>query len=317
MSKDIFYIINPIFFLGRIMGTVPFKINNREKNLYLTISKTYCIISTIIHVLVSVAIIWTTNRLFPQFTNSYSILIFLAYGATLLTGHLYYIADVFNKVVYRNEVIKIFTCLYQQDQKINKLGIKLPYNSLRNICLIHFIFYFVSMAYDVAFFWFGMLRNGSTMHIIYGYLLSYTSISQTISASLYLSTILIIRNMFRNLNTLFTRNFLRKHQIKVLHQLNDVEVLDELVQTYQNLTGALRRINSSVSSQILFLMGFYFSSLTLQVLSIVQHIIHFKSIIYIIWGICAVLIKEVVKLWILLTIADNCQQEVDNINLTT
>ncbi|KAK9759159.1 7tm Chemosensory receptor [Popillia japonica] len=119
--------------------------------------------------------------------------------------------------------------------------------------------------------------------------------------------------MFRNLNTLFTRNFLRKHQIKVLHQLNDVEVLDELVQTYQYLTGALRRINSSVSSQILFLMGFYFSSLTLQVLSIVQHIIHFKSIIYIIWGICAVLIKEVVKLWILLTIADNCQQEEDKI----
>lgn len=312
MSKDLFYVIHPIYKLGRILGILPFPINGPAQHRYLKISKSYFVISSVLQVVISIRLFWCFFTRVGEFVGKSNILIILALLTAIIFEHLYFLADIINKILYRNHIIKIFNCVYQQSEIVRKFGLKLPYNRLRKYCFTYLVFHTLTMIYDLIICWVYMLKLNSINDIVYGVISTYANISQTVSVSLYFAMFLAAQNIFRNITTILARSFLRNPPVNIVGQFSNIELLDSIVDSYQNLTGALRKFNKTVSSQILILMGVYFSNITLQFLALVQQLIYNgrQGIYFTVFGFISVFSKDVVKLWLLLDAADKCQKEV-------
>lgn len=312
MSKDLFHIIYPVYKAGKFIGFLPFYIDGPTNFRCLKLSRTYLIIWNIFQFFIATIILWNIFRITPAFAGRTNVLILLAFLAAAISDCCYFTMDTFNKLIYRDDIMEIFNCLYRERENLRKLGLKLRHNLLKNCCFIYLIMHTTTVLWDLAACWVYMLKLDRAVDVIFGVSLSYMNLAQAISVSVYITMILTTQNMFRQINTVLVEKFLRNSPIKCVHHANNIKLLDSVIVCYENLTKTLRRINKAASSQILLLLALYFANITMQLLSVVQELIYykFKDLYVILWGFLAVVCKDGLKLSVLLIVTDKCQKEV-------
>lgn len=309
MSKDIFHVISPIYWMGKWTGAISYSICGPPKCKYVTTSKIYLVVTSICQIFLAILSLWSFFTVLPEFYSISSILMFLAFILALLFDHLFYFADIINKIAYRKTVRKVLANLYRSDMELRRLGFKVSYAAMRRWCLFFFLFCLVNSAYNITTYLLAF-KNGSYLHTLYAVCALYINVSQAISVAIYYGIIFIIKNMFEAVTVLLARNFLWKINDKGFRQSTNVRTLERLMDNYQSLTDTLRRFNKTISWQMLFLIGLDFADITMQLLGVVIQILYYKDTFAIIKGIVSILVKNLVRLQIILDIAHRCKQEV-------
>ncbi|KAK9759281.1 7tm Chemosensory receptor [Popillia japonica] len=139
---------------------------------------------------------FTTLLITPAFAGRTNVLILLAFLAAAISDCCYFTMDTFNKLIYRDDIMEIFNCLYRERENLRKLGLKLRHNLLKNCCFIYLIMHTTTVLWDLAACWVYMLKLDRAVDVIFGVSLSYMNLAQAISVSVYITMILTTQNMF-------------------------------------------------------------------------------------------------------------------------
>ncbi|GJQ69130.1 hypothetical protein Trydic_g6290 [Trypoxylus dichotomus] len=305
-------LLNPIaYVLAKCTGFLAYSVDGPPKCRQLRLNKCYAIVTSAFQILAGVfMVLW----LFDSVTiyKVPSLLLYLLYLLGLALKYSHYFIFLIAKHAFSKQTIQIFSNLDALDKEFNRLGLKLPYVRLRILCLLSLSISLIADGYNNLIITVYTLRNPH-VHLaqlvgnLYG---AYTSFSETIFSLMFFSTVLIIKDMFRNLNEFLIKNFLDCNDKLVVAPSRGPVHIKNVMKHYHQLTNILRKYNRIVSPQLLLVIGNQFCYVTLQVFLFVQELAAGRIDLMFALGITAVTCTSMAKIAMLVGVSNDCQKEV-------
>lgn len=313
-NENIFNIYKPIYIFAKYTGFCTNTIRIFHDKIYIKYNRKYSIITSVFHTISAIYFIWCSINAAQLLSTQSPLINLCRVIATLLKFFHYYISVAMENLRSKG-IIRIFTDLNEIDKEFRKLGVKLPYVSLRRSCIIVLLTLLLINTYTVFIFLFDKYTKNSYLKIIWCICEMQLYLSQIVSTANFFFIVSIIKQMLANANEIL----LRVAQRVYISRRNQQLLFRKLMRIHQELIDTMRRYNKRTSLQILFIISMQIAYITLQSFAFVQRLIsnNYKVSVSYFVHMGAIFTFVAIKVGVFVIVSNRCQLEVRKIIISS